>query len=284
MAFLDHNGESEFPLSKNLVFNAMIIAIPLIKGMKVEKADRLQGRILVKAGVSLFSWGESIPIQLLSVDENRTRVQITSTPKTGILFGGALDMGKNRKNIETILSQTSNVLQQSINNTESQQSTQNPQITQTLHQSLNQPKKKMGVGKKILIGIGIFFLIGIIANYDKEKTTTSDKLNTNVGLDKPKQWVEVFKIKGGDSKITASFVLTGGKTKIKYKYSVKGSGLFALYVVPDGQNIIKTGGIPDVMIQQSEDSETYIIKEAGSYYFNISSSGGKWVVSIEEEK
>ena len=69
MAFLDHNGESEFPFSKDKVFNAMCIAIPMIKGIKIEKADKLQGRILVKAGISLYSWGENIPIQLIEISE-----------------------------------------------------------------------------------------------------------------------------------------------------------------------------------------------------------------------
>jgi len=110
MALLDHNGESEFPMSKNQVFEAMCFAIPRIKGMKIQNADKLQGRILVKAGISLFSWGENIPIQLLENGENKTTVRITSSPKTGIMFGGAFDMGKNRKNIENILSNTSRVL------------------------------------------------------------------------------------------------------------------------------------------------------------------------------
>jgi hypothetical protein len=121
MAFLDYNGESEFPVNKNQVFDSMFIAIPTIKGMKVENADRLQGRILVKAGVSLYSWGENIPIQLLGIDENKTKVHITSSPKTGIMFGGAFDMGKNRKNIENILSATSTILQRDINQQSSQQ-------------------------------------------------------------------------------------------------------------------------------------------------------------------
>ena len=33
MAFLDHNGESEFPMSKDKVFEAMKKAIPTIKGL-----------------------------------------------------------------------------------------------------------------------------------------------------------------------------------------------------------------------------------------------------------
>ena len=94
MALLDHNGECEFQLSKEKVFDAICQAIPTISGMKLESLDKLLGRILVKAGVRLFSWGENIPIQLMEISENKTKVQITSSPKTGIMFGGAFDMGK----------------------------------------------------------------------------------------------------------------------------------------------------------------------------------------------
>ena len=114
MALLDHNGECEFPISKEKVFDAICQAIPTINGMELENADKLLGRIMVKTGVSLFSWGENIPIQLLEVSENKTRIQITSSPKTGLMFGGAFDMGKNRKNIEKILTATSQMLQKNM--------------------------------------------------------------------------------------------------------------------------------------------------------------------------
>lgn len=110
MALLDHNGESEFPFRKDIVFDAICKAVSAIDGMKIDNADRLTGRIMVKAGISLFSWGENIPIQLSSLSETKTKVQITSSPKTGMMFGGAFDMGKNRKNIEKILTASSKIL------------------------------------------------------------------------------------------------------------------------------------------------------------------------------
>ncbi|MGE9314237.1 SHOCT domain-containing protein [Niabella sp. CJ426] len=110
MALLDHKGESEFPFKKDTVFHAICKAISVLDGMTIDSADQLTGRIMVKAGVSLFSWGENIPIQLLAVSSATTKVQITSTPKTGIMFGGAFDMGKNRNNIEKILTGTSRIL------------------------------------------------------------------------------------------------------------------------------------------------------------------------------
>ncbi|WP_394775437.1 hypothetical protein [Flavobacterium sp.] len=97
-------------MSKEKVFKAMQRAIPTIKGLTIEIADKLQGRFIVKAGVSLYSWGENIPIQLTEISENRTRVNLTSSPKTGNMFGGSSDMGKNRKNIEDILFNTSKIL------------------------------------------------------------------------------------------------------------------------------------------------------------------------------
>jgi hypothetical protein len=110
MAFLDHNGESEFPFKRETVFDAVCKAIPKVDGMKIDNSDKLSGRIIVKAGVTLWSWGENIPIQLTSLSETKTKMQITSSPKTGIMFGGAMDMGKNRKNIEKIIAETSKIL------------------------------------------------------------------------------------------------------------------------------------------------------------------------------
>lgn len=146
MAFLDHNGESEFPMSKDKVFEAMKKAIPTINGLKIENADKLQGRFVVKAGVSLYSWGENIPIQLSEISENKTKVQITSSPKTGIMFGGAFDMGKNRKNIENILSSTSRILSsESETNTSEIKQTNNIQQTnsQTNNFQTTQNSKSM---------------------------------------------------------------------------------------------------------------------------------------------
>ena len=110
MSFTNTDGAAEFPISKDKVFDAMCIAIPTISGMKISSSDKFMGRIVVKAGMTLFSWGEDIPIQLTSINENLTRIHITSAPITGFKLGG-LDMGKNKNNIENILSATSKILQ-----------------------------------------------------------------------------------------------------------------------------------------------------------------------------
>jgi hypothetical protein len=294
MAFLDHNGESEFPLSKELVYSAMCRAIPTIKGMKIESADKLQGRIMVKAGVSLFSWGENIPIQLISVNENLTKVQITSSPKTGIMFGGAFDMGKNRKNIESILSTTSHILSSNNNNQTSQSNSinqsNNVQSNQNLNFMENQVKKQKPFYKKtwvIIVGVIIFLIIIANLSGSKDSSAPASTSTTSTETAKAKQWTVVYEFKGNGMKKSPVFELTGGDARIKYSYKAPdglGMGVFAVYVVDEGEDIIKTGGIPEVMTQaENENSESAIQKSAGRYYLNVNASGN-WVVSVEEMK
>lgn len=190
MAFLDHNGESEFPMSKDKVFDAMCFAIPTINGMKIENADKLQGRIIVKAGVSLYSWGENIPIQLIEISENKTRVQITSSPKTGIMFGGAFDMGKNRKNIENILSNTSRILSSSQSQPISTDPKQQPinsqsynfQTKQDSNMEQKNTKSNTWYEKKWLVVIlcVIFFPVGLYALWKNSSIAKGWKIGITV--------------------------------------------------------------------------------------------------------
>ena len=110
MSIIDHNAEAELPFPKEKVYAAILLAIPTIDGMKIDSADEILGRVVVKAGMSIWSWGENIPITLSSGSNGNTKIAVLSTPKTGIMLGGALDMGKNRKNIEKIFSAISKQL------------------------------------------------------------------------------------------------------------------------------------------------------------------------------
>lgn len=110
MAFLDHESSAEYPYPSDVVFDALVAAIPQIAGMNIHTTDKLSGRIVLKTGVSVMSWGENVSIVVSESVGGRTRLSVTSTPKTGALFGGAFDLGKNRKNIERLLSSLSDAL------------------------------------------------------------------------------------------------------------------------------------------------------------------------------
>jgi hypothetical protein len=214
-----------------------------------------------------------------------------------LLFGGAFDMGKNRKNIEDILSATSKILQQEINQqsaAQNQSSNFQPQQPQTSQknsvmtsQSTGQQKKKSSVGKKILIGVAILVVIGIIANLssdEKASASSSSTESTNTESAKSKQWTEVMTIKGSGTKNSANFHLSGGKARIKYTFKADDMGLFIVSVLPEGVDIMKEGALPELNTDKSESSETYITKDAGNYYLNVNSANGDWSIVVEEEK
>jgi len=106
MALLYHDGGAEFPHPKGEVFEALMKAIPELKGMKIYKFDKSSGRIFVKAGMSLMSYGENIPIYVRELSPKRSYVSITSSGRAFDFFG------KNRANIEKILDSTSKILAQ----------------------------------------------------------------------------------------------------------------------------------------------------------------------------
>lgn len=110
MSLVDHEGTVEYPFSQKTVFKAIMEAAPNIEGLSVDSADEMSGRVTFKAGVSFASWGENIPVQLVRMAPTRTQMKVLSTPKTGVMFGGAMDFGKNRRNIEKIISAVSTVL------------------------------------------------------------------------------------------------------------------------------------------------------------------------------
>lgn len=110
MSLVDHEGCVEYPYSKKTVFDAIIEVAPKIDGLSLDSADEISGRVTFKAGVSLASWGENIPVQLVEVTPVRTQMKVLSSPKTGVMFGGAMDFGKNRQNIEKIINAVSGAL------------------------------------------------------------------------------------------------------------------------------------------------------------------------------
>lgn len=120
MSLVDYEGSVEYPFSKKAVFDALMEAVPKIEGLDLDSADEVSGRVVFKAGVSLASWGENIPVQLVEVAPTRTQMKVMSSPKTGIMFGGAMDLGKNRRNIEKIISAVSDVLAKKPAETENQ--------------------------------------------------------------------------------------------------------------------------------------------------------------------
>ncbi len=110
MGLVDHSQSFEVPYTLENTFCALQAAINNLDGMKLDKVEESIHTLYVKSGISVFSWGENITISLAENINGYTKITVLSTPKTGVMFGGALDMGKNRRNIERISKELSDIL------------------------------------------------------------------------------------------------------------------------------------------------------------------------------
>lgn len=143
-------------------------------------------------------------------------------------------------------------------------------------------KKALKIFGGILLSL---FIIGtLMKGCDKETSNSSTSATVNNNTTS-KSWQTVNSLSGTGMKQSQNFTLTGGEAKIKYKYTSnsKQIGMLAVYVFDKGHDFSKEGGIPDVMINASEEGESYITKPAGEYYIYVNAAG-KWDVVVEEKK
>ena len=106
MGIADHTTSVKVPYSLDDTFQALKQSSQYLYGMKVDSVDDLLKTMYLKAGVSAFSWGENITVSVKSAEDGQTVVEISSASKTGAI-GGALDMGKNNRNLKTIMDELS---------------------------------------------------------------------------------------------------------------------------------------------------------------------------------
>ncbi|MBS1936287.1 MAG: hypothetical protein JSS84_00540 [Bacteroidetes bacterium] len=158
----------------------------------------------------------------------------------------------------------------------------------------NNKTEKPWYKKTWVIILGAIIALGIIGNLGKNNgpdnsssVSTTQNASSETAPVKEKKWTEVYTFSGNGMKKSPAFELTGGDAKLVYKYKAPGGigmGMFSAYVVNEGEDIMQTGGIPEIMTQtESEESESAIHKGSGRYYLNVNASGN-WTVSVLEYK
>lgn len=112
MGLADHEGTYQVDFPLNAVFETAQKQLKTLKGFAVAHVDPILRKIDVKAGMSLFSWGENITVTFKECGPSKTEIAILSAPMTGAILGDAADFGKNRQNIDKIMRVISEGLQQ----------------------------------------------------------------------------------------------------------------------------------------------------------------------------
>ncbi|MEQ8188353.1 MAG: hypothetical protein ABRQ39_10335 [Candidatus Eremiobacterota bacterium] len=81
-------------------FELCLEAIKKIQGSTVSKEDRSAGVLEAKTGITFTSLGDIITIKLSKINDDRTKVDVSScTAASTVLF----DYGKNQKNVDAII-------------------------------------------------------------------------------------------------------------------------------------------------------------------------------------
>lgn len=138
--------------------------------------------------------------------------------------------------------------------------------------------------KTWVIILAVFVVLVYIGNIKDDKAVSAVPVSDNQSS--AKQWTKVYSFKGNGSKKSPVFELTGNEARIKYKYNASGGGMgmFAVYVLDEGVDLMKDGGFPEIMSDAAkEDTESSIQKSSGKYYLSVNAVG-TWDVIVEENK
>jgi hypothetical protein len=101
MGMLDHQQNAELPHPYREVFDAVLAEVDGNQKMSVTSADPDGGRITARAGMSWRSWGEAITVEVRSLVSGASQISVTSRRSWGLF-----DFGKNRENVERIITGT----------------------------------------------------------------------------------------------------------------------------------------------------------------------------------
>lgn len=96
-------------------------------------------------------------------------------------------------------------------------------------------------------------------------------------------WQNVINVSGNSNKRTDVFYLGSGKKQLLY--SVTGDyPIAAIYLMDEGEDLMETGGVPEVLVQDTGSDSTMLVKSPGRYYLEVQSTGCSWEVTIQEYK
>ncbi len=99
-------------------------------------------------------------------------------------------------------------------------------------------------------------------------------------------WHEVVSLDGKTDKNSKVFELTGGEARMTYTF--KGGedmSIGAIYLLDEGTDLMKDGGIPEVMIDGPVKEETALHKSAGKYFLDVNAANfDGWSITIEEKR
>jgi len=106
MGLTDKSLDFSLPFGKSKIIEAANTVVQKMKGFSIKSSNEMTGIMIIKTGASATSWGENITLSIDEINDQKSKISITSSSKTGILAGGAFSP-KNQANIELLVNNIS---------------------------------------------------------------------------------------------------------------------------------------------------------------------------------
>jgi hypothetical protein len=104
-------------------------------------------------------------------------------------------------------------------------------------------------------------------------------------------WTKVAELTGSTDGASQSFQLSGKDARLVYTFTGgmqtngQSMALGSVYLMEDGKDKMKDGGIPVKMVNKDETGETALHKSAGAYYLDVAAANfASWTITVEEKQ
>jgi hypothetical protein len=160
------------------------------------------------------------------------------------------------------------------------------------------PRKKRTAwrwfGGLIAFLLGLVIVAGMIGTAtDPGKTAElPTSITTKAGAPKTtappaaKKWVPLATVTGGTEKTSDTIRTTGGKIRVTWKFTQSEFMVGAIYLLDEGTDLHKDGGLPVAMIDNADSASDSIVlrKAPGEYFVQVNAANTKYTVKVEEER
>jgi hypothetical protein len=99
----------------------------------------------------------------------------------------------------------------------------------------------------------------------------------------PKVWKTIATLAGSQDKASDTIVTHGGRVRILYNVRGGDFVLVAAYLLEEGTDLEREGGIPDVTVQAAGRDSTIVRKDAGEYFLQVKAANARWSFTVQEE-
>lgn len=97
------------------------------------------------------------------------------------------------------------------------------------------------------------------------------------------KWVKLVTLNGSADKSSKVITLTGGDVRLTYNFRGSESLLIgSVYLLEKGTDLMRDGGIPEVMVTERSKDSTLLYRDPGAYYVKVTAANTRYTVTVEE--